>query len=53
MRGVGRLLTGAMLGAAAVTMMGMMNRSSQRKLRRFATMSSRKLANKAGELFGK
>ena len=53
MKGIRGILTGAMVGAAVATVYGMMNRQSQAKLRNFASQSSKKMACKANELFGK
>lgn len=47
------IVTGAMIGAAAATAVGMMNKRTHNKLRRFAVNSSQKIVDKATELFGK
>lgn len=47
------MFTGIMLGAAAVTMYGMMNSRSQRKLGKMATSAGRRVADITSDLFGR
>lgn len=47
------MFTGMMLGAAAVTMYGMMNSRSQRRLGKIATNAGRRVADITNDLFGR
>lgn len=53
MKRIGGMFTGMMVGAAAVTLYGMMNARSQRRLGRMAASASRRVADITGELFGR
>jgi len=45
------MLAGMMLGATAVTIYGMMNARTQRKIGRYAANAGKRMAQYAGELF--
>ena len=47
------IVTGCVLGAAAVLAFGMMNRQTQKKVYRMASQAGNKVADKANEFFGK
>jgi len=47
------ILWGAAIGAAAATVIGMMDERAMQKMRACAAASSQKLSQKANELFGK
>ena len=47
------IVTGCILGAAAVVAFGMMNRQTQKKMYRAATQAGAKMMHKANELMGK
>lgn len=45
------MLAGMMLGATAVTLYGMMNTRTQKKISRYAANAGRRMAHFAGDLF--
>lgn len=47
------IMTGAIVGAAAVGVFNMMDRGTKQKINRYATKSARKVAHIASDLFGK
>ena len=47
------MVTGAVVGAAAMATWTMMNKSAQKKMGRFAVQSAQKMADNAGQIFGK
>jgi len=47
------IVTGCVLGAAAVMAFGMMNRQTQQKMCRAAAQAGSKVMNKANEMLGK
>ena len=53
MKRIGGLFSGMMIGAAAVTLYGMMNSRSQRRLGRMAASASRRMADITGDWFGR
>lgn len=52
-RAVRGMVTGAIVGATAMGVMGIMNRTTQQKFSQYAMRSAKKVADKANQLFGK